>query len=72
MITKKQFDKVQRLMAAALNELQLFHTASVKQYGIDYGEENLDEIIDSIDYGQGGMTFEYFTQLMNEAKAKQS
>jgi len=49
-----------------LDDLRKFHRLTTEKYGFNYGEADLDEIIDSIDYGSSKMTFARFEQLMKE------
>lgn len=38
------------------------------KYGFHYSDRDLDWIIDSIDYGSGGITFKHFDKIMRESK----
>jgi Ca2+-binding EF-hand superfamily protein len=42
----------------------------IKHYGFHYSDKDLDYIIDSLDYGQGKLTFEEFDKIMKENKLK--
>ena len=64
MLTKQFFDKVQT-MSIAWNELKhLFDMRVEEKYGYHYSDEDIDEIIDCIDYGNGSISFEEFDEIM--------
>lgn len=65
-ISKALFDKMQKTAIRMSNVKAEFDRAIERKYGTHYTDHNLDEIIDAIDYGGGGLTFDRFTELMNE------
>lgn len=65
---KKALKKHEKYHIPFFEALAQIHHLSEEIYGFSYGDEDIDEIIDSIDYGQGGMSFEYFNDLMENEK----
>jgi hypothetical protein len=62
---KSQMKKVNKLACKFKNESYKLDDMCKEYYGEEaYGDHDLDQIIDCLDYGQGEMDFEEFDQLM--------
>lgn len=65
---KKLIDKISKL-ANEYSRLKVkFDSAVVREYGFHYSDRDLDEIIDCLDYGHGGMSFNEFDEIMKASK----
>lgn len=64
---KAQMEKVNRLSVKFRLESAKLDDMSFEYYGEQtYNDNDLDQIIDCLDYGQGEMEFEEFDELMKE------
>jgi hypothetical protein len=70
---KKAFDKFMKINARHHAAERLFQSVVESHYTnpetgvfVHYSDKDKDEIIDSIDYGLGGLTFERFNEIMEE------
>ncbi len=62
---KLQFEKVKKLAIKKQDESKKLDQMIDKKWGFSYSDEDIDEIIDSLDYGTGDISFERFVKLMN-------
>ena len=60
------FYKIQNLSKAISENKSNFDNLIIEKYGYHYSDENIDEIIDTVDYGHGHMTFRQFDKLMRD------
>lgn len=67
---KKLFNEMMKDAERFHETKRKFDQAIIEKYGFHYSDKDIDEIIDSIDYGQGGLDYKDFTELMNKAKNK--
>jgi len=65
-ISKQLFTRMMKTSIKMSRVKTEFDRAVEKKYGTHYTDHDLDEIIDAIDYGGGGLSFDRFTELMNE------
>ena len=64
---KAQMKKVNKLACESLKESMKFDKMCEEYYGKEnYSDNDLDQIIDCLDYGQREMEFEEFDELMKE------
>jgi catalase (peroxidase I) len=71
-LTKRFFKTVTRKACEWAAMKQQFDMLVEEKYGFHYSDKDLDEIIDSIDYGNGGLSFEEFEKIMlsNQQKSE--
>lgn len=67
-ISKKQFDEMLKASSNFYNKKILFDAKVEEIYGEHYSDFDFDFIIDSIDHGMGGISYECFCELMNLIK----
>ena len=65
---KKQFEKVKNLACKHSSEGHKLDMMINKRWGFSYSDMGLDEIIDTLDYGHGYISYEDFVILMDKAK----
>ncbi len=68
MVSKKLFEQVKADASRSFGSLHKLCEQEEKQYGYTHNDKDLDQIIDSLDYGTGDMTFEEYEELMKGAK----
>lgn len=69
---KKQFIKVLKLKNKAQGESHLLDKMLKIYYGENrYSDHDVDEIIDTLDYGLGSLTFERFDEIMRKINNKE-
>ena len=66
----EQFNLTSGLMENAIGELRTFNRMAEEVYGFNYQDYNIERIIDSIDSGGGGLTWDEFHRIMTEQKKK--
>lgn len=70
MVTKRQlmnqFLKTQNYCVNSIRELRELGEMETKYFGVSHGDVDADGIIDSVDYGGGGMTFKEYLKEMKE------
>ena len=62
----KLFYKMQKLANEISDNKSKFDELIQDKYGYHYSDEDLDEIIDCVDYGHGHLTFREFNQIMRD------
>ena len=68
MVSKGLYNKLIKSARKHHELSQLFHNESVKQFGFEIGETNDDSIIDTVDYGIGGLNYKDFIDRMKQYK----
>ena len=69
---KKQFEKTIRASRCNQQEKLKFDSMLLQFYGnVHYSDRDKDEIIDPLDYGRGGISFEEFDEIMIEINEKE-
>jgi hypothetical protein len=64
---RKTFNQLQNLEVKAARMKHEFDLQLAKFYGEEhYSDHDEDEIIDALDYGQGGLSFKRFDEIMWE------
>ena len=63
-----QYNKVMKLASKKQEEGNKLDSMINKKWGFNYSEMDLDEIIDTLDYGIGNTSYEHFKIIMDEAK----
>ena len=63
---EKQFEKVKEIAVTKHYEGHKLNLMIEEKWGYSYSDKDLDEIIDSIDYGTSNISFERFIELMND------
>lgn len=62
---KKQFEKVKKLAYQNSKQSRKLDVMIYKKWRFSYSDKDIDEIIDTLDYGVGNATFERFVELMD-------
>lgn len=65
-LDKKLFDKVADIAIKWHDVKHLFDMRVETTWGYHYSDKDMDEIIDAIDYGSGGLSYERFKELMEK------
>lgn len=65
-LDKKFYDKVVKLAIDWAEIKQEFDSKVENTWGYHYSDSDIDEIIDSIDYGHGDLEYNRFRELMGE------
>lgn len=65
---KKQYLNAKTLMHKAIPALREFQEASIEYYGYSYNDNDIDSIIDSVDYATGNLSFEEYCAEMENYK----
>jgi hypothetical protein len=67
---KRQYSKVAKLQRELRAEAAYLDTLIQQRWGFNFSETDDDRIIDTLDYGTDGLSFDGFVEKMNEYKAK--
>ena len=67
---KNQFEKVKRLSQKKHEEGHKLDLMIEERWGFSYSDEDLEEIIDTLDYGTSDIPFKRFTELMDNPKIR--
>lgn len=65
-MTEKRFNAIVSRAVQFHKDLRDLHEYGINKYGFDYSDRDLDWIIDSIEYGGGGITLAEFDRIMTE------
>ena len=69
---KEQFEKVKELAIKLHNETGILDSMIDKRWGFNPSDKDLDEIIDTLDYGTGNISYKEFVWLMDKEKKEDS
>ena len=64
----KLFYKCQKLSSQHQEILRELDTLIVEKYGYHYNDEDLDDVIESLDYGHVTLTFREFDKIMRDTQ----
>lgn len=62
---RTQFDKVKKIASKNLTESMKLDEMIRDRWGYHYSENDIDSIIDTLDYGTGNISFKEFLELMD-------
>lgn len=67
-VSRKTFEEARDKMKEGLKALQDLQDAEEETYGFTHNDADQDFIIDTVDYGSGGCSYEKYLELMKQAK----
>jgi hypothetical protein len=67
---KALFEATLKAQVKARDLLHKFNLEEETTYGFTRNDQDLDSLIDAIDYGLGGLTFDEYKRIMEERKAE--